>query len=113
MNYYSNNVSEVLDELQTAENGLSSAKAEENLAKYGENKISEGKRKGVLQVFFEQFMDLLVIILIISALISVFTGELASTIVIISVIIMNAILGTVQHFKAEKSLEALKSMSSP
>ncbi|MBQ8930902.1 MAG: HAD-IC family P-type ATPase, partial [Ruminiclostridium sp.] len=113
MNYYSNNVFEVLSELQTAENGLSSAKAEENLAKYGENKISEGKRKGVLQVFFEQFMDLLVIILIISALISVFTGELASTIVIISVIIMNAILGTVQHFKAEKSLEALKSMSSP
>ncbi len=113
MNYYSNKVSDVLTELQTAENGLSSAKAEENIAKYGENKISEGKRKGVLQVFFEQFLDLLVIILIVSALISVFTGEIASTIVIICVIVMNAILGTIQHFKAEKSLEALKSMSSP
>lgn len=113
MNYYNDKVSEVLLELQATENGLSSAKAEENILKFGENKIVEGKRKGVLRVFFEQFLDLLVIILIVSALISVFTGEIASTVVIVSVIAMNAVLGTVQHFKAEKSLDALKSMSSP
>ncbi|MBR4305668.1 MAG: HAD-IC family P-type ATPase, partial [Ruminiclostridium sp.] len=113
MNYYNDKASEVLLELQAAENGLSSAKAEENILKFGENKIVEGKRKGVLRVFFEQFLDLLVIILIVSALISVFTGEIASTVVIVSVIAMNAVLGTVQHFKAEKSLDALKSMSSP
>ncbi len=113
MNYYSNKVAEVLSHLGSDENGLTSAQVEANVAKYGENKISEGKRKGVFQVFFEQFLDLLVIILIIAALISAFTGNFESTIVILCVIILNAILGTVQHFKAEKSLDALKSMSSP
>ncbi len=113
MNYYSNKVSEVLTELGTDENGLTSAKAEANIAKFGENKISEGKRKGIIRVFLEQFLDLLVIILIIAALISAFTGNFESTIVILCVIVMNAVLGTVQHFKAEKSLDALKSMSSP
>ncbi|WP_254262142.1 cation-translocating P-type ATPase, partial [Lactobacillus helveticus] len=66
-----------------------------------------------LQVFLEQFKDLMVIILIIAAVISAFTGELESTLVIIAVLILNAILGTVQHIKAEKSLESLKSLSSP
>ena len=66
-----------------------------------------------MQVFLSQFADLLVIILIIAALISMFSGNIESTIVIFAVIILNAILGTVQHVKAEKSLESLKSLSSP
>lgn len=113
MNYYSNKTDEVLAELSTGRDGLTSAEAVKRAEKYGKNEISEGKRKGVIRVFAEQFLDLLVIILIISAIISIFVGELTSTIVILCVITMNAILGTVQHFKAEKSLDALKSMSSP
>lgn len=113
MNYYNEEAEKVLSELKTSTDGLTSGEAAERQGRYGRNEIAEKKKKGVLRVFAEQFADLLVIILIVSALISVFTGNLESAIVIICVITMNAVLGTIQHFKAEKSLEALKSMSSP
>ena len=113
MNYYDENTEKVLSQLETSINGLTSSEAESRLFRYGKNEITEQKKKGVLRVFAEQFADLLVIILIVSALVSVFTGNIESAIVIICVITMNAVLGTVQHFKAEKSLDALRSMSSP
>ncbi|NRN89704.1 Calcium-transporting ATPase 1 [Lactobacillus helveticus] len=111
--YYLQTKAKVLEELKTSSGGLSSQQAKDNLAKYGKNALIEGKKKTTLQVFLEQFKDLMVIILIIAAVISAFTGELESTLVIIAVLILNAILGTVQHIKAEKSLESLKSLSSP
>ena len=111
--YYLQTKDEVLKEFKTSIDGLSTKQAEENLAKYGKNALVEGKKKNAFQVFLEQFKDLMVIILIIAAVISAFTGDLESTLVIITVLILNAILGTVQHVKAEKSLESLKSLSSP
>ena len=111
--YYLQTKAKVLEELKTGSGGLSSQQAKDNLAKYGKNTLIEGKKKTTLQVFLEQFKDLMVIILIIAAVISAFTGEPESTLVIIAVLILNAILGTVQHIKAEKSLESLKSLSSP
>ncbi|MDM8276699.1 cation-translocating P-type ATPase [Lactobacillus gallinarum] len=111
--YYLQTKAKVLEELKTGSGGLSSQRAKDNLTKYGKNALIEGKKKTTLQVFLEQFKDLMVIILIIAAVISAFTGELESTLVIIAVLILNAILGTVQHIKAEKSLESLKSLSSP
>ena len=111
--YYLQTKDEVLKEFKTGSEGLSTEQAEENLAKYGKNALVEGKKKTAFQVFLEQFKDLMVIILIIAAVISAFTGDLESTLVIIAVLILNAILGTVQHVKAEKSLESLKSLSSP
>lgn len=113
MNYFDESTEKVLSELETSVNGLTSSEAESRLSRYGKNEITERKKKGVLRVFAEQFADLLVIILIISALVSVFTDNVESAIVIVCVITMNAVLGTVQHFKAEKSLDALRSMSSP
>ena len=98
---------------QTDARGLSGGEAQERLAQYGENKLIEGKQKSVLRVFAEQFADLLVVILLIAAVISALTGGWEGTIVIIAVLILNAILGTVQHFKAQKSLESLKAMSAP
>ena len=111
--YYLQTKDEVLKGFKTGSDGLSTKQAEENLAKYGKNALVEGKKKTAFQVFLEQFKDLMVIILIIAAVISAFTGDLESTLVIIAVLILNAILGTVQHVKAEKSLESLKSLSSP
>ena len=108
--YYLQTKDEVLKEFKTGSDGLSTKQAEENLAKYGKNALVEGKKKTAFQVFLEQFKDLMVII---AAVISAFTGDLESTLVIIAVLILNAILGTVQHVKAEKSLESLKSLSSP
>jgi len=104
---------ELLQELNSSMNGLTAEEAKKRLEQYGYNKLQEGKRKGVLQVFAEQFADLLVIILIIAAIISALTGGLEGTIVILAVLILNAILGTVQHFKAQKSLDSLKAMAAP
>ncbi len=112
-NWYQMSREEVFEKLGVNSDGLSSEKAKELLEKNGENVLQEGKRKSTLRVFLEQFADLLVIILIIAAVISMLSGNLESTIVIFAVIILNAILGTVQHVKAEKSLESLKSLSSP
>lgn len=112
-NWYQMSKQEVLDTLGVTSDGLSSDKARELLEKNGKNVLDEGKKKSVLQVFLSQFVDFLVIILIIAAIISMFSGNIESTIVIFAVIILNAILGTVQHIKAEKSLESLKSLSSP
>ena len=104
---------EIYAELNTCPDGLSGETAKKHAEQYGKNAIAEGKKTPVWMIFLEQFKDFLVIILIIAALISAFTGDLESFIVIIAVITMNAILGTVQTVKAEKSLSNLKKLSSP
>lgn len=111
--WYLKSGEEVLTELHTTKEGLSSEEAATLLARKGENVLSEGRKKSTLQVFAEQFKDLLVIILIAAAVISMLSGNTESTVVIVAVIILNAILGTVQHEKAQKSLASLKSLSSP
>lgn len=93
--------------------GLSNAEAKRRLQERGKNVLVEEKRKTVLEVFFGQFADLLVAILIAAAVISSVTGNSESAIVIIAVLMLNAVLGTWQHFKAEKSLASLKAMSAP
>ncbi len=96
-----------------SENGLTSEQAEKLLKEKGENVLEESGRKSIFAVFLEQFADLLVIILIIAAVISMLSGNVESTIVILAVIVLNAILGTVQYVKAEKSLDSLKELSAP
>ena len=111
--WYRSSGGEVLEHFGVTTDGLTSAQAEERLKRDGPNMLAEGKKKSVLRVFLGQFADLLVLILIAAAVISMFSGNIESTIVIFAVIIMNAILGTAQHVKAEKSLDSLKSLSSP
>lgn len=93
--------------------GHSKDKASELLLKYGENVLEEKGKKSVFRIFLEQFADLLVIILIAAAVISMVSGNVESTLVIFAVIILNAVLGTVQYVKAEKSLDSLKELSAP
>lgn len=111
--FYDRTIDQVFDAVGGSRDGLSSAEAEDRLQKFGKNALAESKKKSVPVVFLEQFKDLLVIILIIAAVISMLSDNIESTIVIFAVLILNAVLGTVQHFKAEKSLESLKAMSSP
>ena len=92
---------------------LTSEQARKNQEKFGLNELTEGKRKSTFRIFLEQFKDFLVVILVIAAFVSGFLGDVESTIVILFVIIMNAILGTVQTVKAEKSLNGLKQLSAP
>ena len=103
----------VMLHMDSREDGLTTAQVKERLDEYGNNELVEGKKKSLLEVFLSQFCDLLVIILIIAAVISAISGNVESTIVIIAVLILNAILGTVQYSKAQKSLDSLKSLSAP
>ena len=101
----------ILREFQTTEKGLSDNEVRNRKDIFGDNALKEKKRKGILKVFFNQFKDLLVGILIVAGIISIITDNVESTLVIFIVILLNAILGTVQYFKAEQSLEALKSLT--
>ena len=111
--YFNRSPEQALEAVGSSRAGLSEKEAARRLESVGPNALAEGKKKTVLQVFLEQFKDLLVIILMIAAVISLLSDNAESTIVIFAVLILNAILGTVQHVKAEKSLESLKSMSAP
>ncbi|WP_019415294.1 calcium-translocating P-type ATPase, PMCA-type [Paenisporosarcina sp. TG20] len=104
---------EVLKTLDVTEAGLNTEDVHKRREQHGYNELEEGKRKNGFQVFVEQLKDFLVIILLAAALISAFLGEIENTIVIMIVVILNAILGTVQHVKAEQSLNSLKALSSP
>lgn len=93
--------------------GLTEEKALQIRKETGENILEETAKKSAFTVFLEQFADLLVIILIAAAIISMVSGNVESTIVIFVVILLNAVLGTIQYVKAEKSLDSLKALSSP
>lgn len=111
--YYNREASEILKELSSGMTGLTAEQVNKSREENGSNKLEEKQKKSVFQVFGEQFKDLLVIILIIAAIISAVTGNYESTAVIIAVLIINAVLGTVQYVKAEQSLNSLKRLSSP
>ena len=105
------------EEVKISVNGGTEPLTDEQVAanqkKYGPNELVEGKKKSTVKIFFEQFKDFLVIILIFAAIISGILGDLESTVVILVVITINAILGTFQTVKAEQSLDSLKKMSAP
>ncbi|SFC42603.1 cation-translocating P-type ATPase [Clostridium uliginosum] len=111
--YFCKSCEDTLKEFNATLDGLTNDQVQTFLEKYGENILTEKKKKSIYSIFLDQFKDLLVIILIAAALISIATGNIESTIVILVVISMNAILGTVQYVKAEQSLNSLKALSSP
>lgn len=111
--FFSKASNDVLKNFNVTKEGLTDKQVAESIEKNGYNELTEKKKKSLLLVFLEQFKDLLVVILIIAGILSIITGNVESTIVIFAVIILNAILGTVQHVKAEKSLDSLKALSSP
>ena len=111
--YFNRSAEDTLEHLGSARQGLTETQVLSARETHGENVLAEGKKKGPLRIFLEQFKDLLVMILIVAAVISLISGQGESTIVIFAVILLNAVLGTVQYFKAEKSLNSLKALSSP
>ena len=111
--YFDKTVPQALEQVKATANGLTAQEAARRLEEHGPNQLAEGKKKSPLVIFLEQFKDLLVFILAVAAVISMVSGNVESTLVIFAVLIMNAVLGTVQYLKAEKSLESLKAMSAP
>lgn len=110
---YQQTAQELLQRFNSRQTGLTNEEAEALRRQYGPNQLTEEKPKPLLFVFLEQFKDLLVLILIVAAIISWFSGNAESTFVIFAVIILNALLGTIQYQKAKKSLDSLKSLSMP
>ena len=104
---------DLLTGLQSGPGGLAEEEAVRRLEQYGPNELQEGGKKSTARIFFEQFLDFLVIILMVAAVVSAVLGDVESMAVILAVIIMNAVLGTVQTVKAEASLDSLKRMSAP
>jgi Ca2+-transporting ATPase len=112
--FYAQEAEAVLKELQTDVNGLSNDEAKIRLSQYGANELEEGKKKSLVQKFFEQFKDLMIIVLLAAAIISaVVSHEIVDSIIILAVVIINAIMGVVQEAKAEQAIEALREMSTP
>ncbi|WML37878.1 cation-translocating P-type ATPase [Clostridium sp. OS1-26] len=111
--FYKKSSNEVMKILGVTDKGLNDEEVKRKREQYGFNELEEAARKSHLQVFIDQFKDFLVIILLAAALISAFLGKLESTLVIMVVITINAVLGTIQHIKAEQSLKSLKALSSP
>ncbi|KRL05693.1 cation-translocating P-type ATPase [Liquorilactobacillus oeni] len=103
----------VLEQLHTSSTGLKSAEIDKRLDQYGPNVLSEQKGSTLLQKFFSQFKDLMIIILIIAAVIAFFAGDASDAIIIFLVVILNAAFGVFQEAKAENAINALKEMTTP
>ena len=121
MTFYNQTKEEVLEILGTnAETGLSSAQAESILKTHGENRLKEKKKKTNLQRFFDQFKDVMILILIAAAVVSFVIAcveknpkEFFEPALILLIVVLNALMGVMQESKAEKALDALKNMSAP
>ncbi|MDG3132159.1 cation-translocating P-type ATPase [Streptococcus suis] len=114
--FYTQNKEQVLSSLETSLDGLSSNEANQRLVTYGRNELDEGEKRTLLAKFLDQFKDLMIIILVAAALLTVITEGthgLTDAVIILAVVILNAAFGVYQEGQAEAAIEALKNMSSP
>ncbi|MBI5416424.1 cation-translocating P-type ATPase [Candidatus Poribacteria bacterium] len=114
MNYWQSEIDELVNAFNSdREQGLTTQEAKQKLEKYGLNQLKEAKSISPLSIFIDQYKDFIVWVLIVSAIVSGFLGEWIDSIVIIVTVMLNGVLGFIQEFRAEKSLQALKKLSSP
>ncbi|WP_424685453.1 calcium-translocating P-type ATPase, PMCA-type [Enterococcus sp.] len=112
--FYALTPEEVMQKMDTDGDGISNDEAKKRLSEYGPNELDEGKKKSMLQKFFEQFKDLMILVLLVAAVISaVVSHEVVDAIIILAVVIINAVMGVIQEAKAEEAIEALRDMSTP
>ena len=113
MSWHLKDINTVVEELGSSIQGLTLAEAEKRLQKYGLNELKEKKKKTPFMLFLGQFKDFMILVLIVAALISGWIGEPSDTIAIILIVVLNAVIGFVQEYRAEKAMAALKSMAAP
>ncbi len=112
--WFSRTPEEILGELKVRkETGLSSVEATLRLARDGLNRLKEKPQKGLIALFFDQLKDMLIYVLLGATVITLVIGEYTDAVIILLVVVLNAVIGVVQEYKAEKAIEALKKMSSP
>lgn len=113
MNCHLLSVEETQRLFNTDANGISTAAARQLLEQHGPNRLAEQKRKTPVQIFLSQFAEFMILVLLAAAVISGIMGDLTDTIVILIIVILNAVIGFVQEYRAEQALEALKKMVNP
>ena len=106
-------VEATLKHLNTSDTGLSRAEVEQRVAEYGANNIPEGRHRSLLNMLLAQFSDFMIIVLLVAAVVSGFIGEPQDTIAILVIVLLNAIIGTVQEYRAERAVAALREMAAP
>ncbi|HEV7347511.1 cation-translocating P-type ATPase [Telluribacter sp.] len=112
-NWYLSDFNDVFKELNSQKEGLTNDEARERLEKYGQNELQGTSQKSVWKLIINQFMDVMILILMAAAVISVLVGDVSDAIVILVIVVLNAIIGFVQEYRAEKAIEALRNMSAP
>lgn len=113
MNWYLTSIEETLQVTDSKPAGLTADEASERLAKHGPNILREKKKKPACLMLLLQFKDVMILMLIAAAIISGLVGELSDTVVILIIVLLNAVVGFIQEYRAEKAMEALKKMSAP
>ena len=111
MRWHQKEIREVIEGLKTAPQGITSEEARKRLREYGSNELQEKKKKTLLMVFFDQFRDFMILVLMAAAIVSGFIGDITDTIAIMAIVVLNAIIGFIQEYKAEKAMAALKKMA--
>ena len=111
MDWHQKIIAEVIRELGTGIHGLSSGEADKLLLKYGFNELVEKRKKGLFSMFLGQFRDFMIMVLVAAAIIAGVIGEASDTIAIIVIVVLNAVIGFAQEYRAEKAMELLKKMS--
>lgn len=111
--WYQLSTQETIEKTNSLKDGLSTTQAQKRLNEFGPNKLQEKPPKSPLAIFFDQFKDFMIIVLLIAAVIAGLVGEATDTIAIVIIIVLNGIIGFVQEFRAEKAMDALKKMSAP
>ncbi len=113
MHWHEREAAEVVQELKSALRGLSSAEARKRREEYGPNELKEKKRRPPFMMLLDQFRDFMILVLVAASIISGIIGEVSDTVAILVIVILNAIIGFVQEYRAEKAMAALKKMASP
>ena len=111
MNWHTISTDEALKETNSSKEGLSADEAQRRLAEYGPNELIAKKKTPAIIFFLRQFKDIMILVLVAAAIISAFIGEVTDTIVIVVIILVNAVIGFVQEYRAEKAMDALKKMA--
>ena len=110
---YQQSLEAIYQELKADERGLQQSEASQRLEQYGHNALNQQKTTSMLQKFFAQFKDFMIIVLLVAALIAAFTGEVVDAVIILLVVVLNAVFGVFQESKAEEAINALKEMAAP
>lgn len=113
MTWHSLPIEEVLKETGSKPEGLDEATVQKKLEEHGKNELVAKKKISPIVIFLRQFLDVMILVLAVAAVISSFIGEFSDTIVIIVILVLNAVIGFVQEYRAEKAMEALKKMAAP